>query len=422
MEKFIIKGGRKLKGTITVSGSKNASLPILFSSILSKRAEISNVPNLKDVRTTLNLLSLMGLNVETSNRTVVIEKSKNVKTEAPYELVKTMRASILCLGPLLTRYGKAKVSLPGGCAIGTRPIDLHLKSFSKMGADIKLDHGYVVAEAKNGLKGAEIAFDYPTVGGTENIMMAAVLSKGRTVIRNAAREPEIVDLARALKSGGARIEGEGTGTIVIDGVDEIESIKHTVMPDRIEAETFLAAVASAGGKINIRNFPIKYSRSVIDKLSEAGLNISTIDETTLEAKKNKPLTATNIVTQPYPGFPTDMQAQFMAAMTLAEGTSTITETVFENRFMHVWELQRLGAKIRVEGNTAVVTGSKKLVGAKVTATDLRASASLVIAGLAAENTTEVYRIYHIDRGYESLEEKLLKLGAYIKRVPSELPY
>jgi len=422
LEKFVIKGGNELKGTVLVSGSKNASLPILFATILSNgNSLVENVPNLRDTQTAIKLLQSMGLKVVYEGNTASVTFSNNIKTIAEYELVKTMRASILCLGPLLSKYRKAKVSLPGGCAIGARPIDLHLKAFAKMGADIKIEHGYVVAEAKRGLKGAEINFDFPTVGGTENVMMAAVLARGKTIIRNAAKEPEIVDLAKALRSAGALIEGAGSDTIEIQGIDGIGSINHKVMPDRIEAGTFIAAIATAGGEVEIKDFPSSVMKSVVDKFTEAGLDIS-IDGNSAKVKKKQKLRSVDIVTQVYPGFPTDMQAQFMASMCLAGGTSIIKETVFENRFMHVLELQRLGANIKIEGNSAIVKGVEKLIGAKVMATDLRASASLVIAGLAAENTTEVYRIYHLDRGYENLEKKLKELGANIRREKSELPY
>jgi len=424
LEKFVIKGGKQLKGKVKISGSKNASLPVLFSSILTESLTLENVPVLKDIETTLKLLEDMGFmtHFNTEKHTVKIEKGKKIKTEAPYELVRTMRASILSLGPLLAKYKKARVSMPGGCAIGLRPVNLHLKALSKMGAEISIDHGYINAEAPNGLKGTEIVFDFPTVGGTENVLMAAVLAKGKTVIRNAAKEPEIVDLAKALKSAGAEIEGEGTDIIEVKGTDDLEEIKHTVMPDRIEAGTFLAAVGITGGEITIEDFPWDCLTAVIEKFEEAGLQIERLEEKKVKAKKTEKLKGTNIITQPYPGFPTDMQAQFMAAMCFAEGTSVIKETIFENRFMHVLELQRLGADLVIEGNTVIVKGKEKLIGAKVTATDLRASASLVIAGLGALNTTEVYRIYHLDRGYENLEEKLQSLGAEIKREKSELPY
>jgi UDP-N-acetylglucosamine 1-carboxyvinyltransferase len=422
MEKFVIKGGKELRGKVRVSGSKNASLPILFAAILSGELHLKNVPDLKDVDTTCKLLTQMGFNVEKEESEVFIKAGSSIKTEAPYELVKTMRASILCLGPLLAKYKRAIVSLPGGCAIGVRPVNLHLKALSKMGADIRKEHGYIIAEVKGRLKGAEITFDFPTVGGTENALMAAVLAKGKTVIKNAAKEPEIVDLARALKKAGAEIEGEGTDVIEVNGVEEIGKIEYSVMPDRIEAGTFLAAVALAGGNVEIDDFPYNVLTAVIEKFEEAGLKIEKLSDKKVRVVKEERLKGTDIVTQPYPGFPTDMQAQFMAAMCLAEGVSVIKETIFENRFMHVLELQRLGADLTVDGNTVVVKGVERLVGAKVTATDLRASASLVVAGLAAENTTEVYRIYHLDRGYERLEVKLKNLGAEIRREKSELPY
>jgi len=422
VEKFVIRGGKPLSGKVRISGSKNASLPIIFASILTDSLKLTNVPDLRDVATACRLLEDMGFSVSFKNGVVKIEKGKEVKTEAPYELVRTMRASILCLGPLLARFGRARVSMPGGCAIGVRPVNLHLKALSKMGADIRIEHGYINAEVSGKLKGTEITFDFPTVGGTENVLMAAVLAEGKTVIRNAAKEPEIVDLARALKKAGAKIEGEGTDVIEVEGVEGLDGIDYRVMADRIEAGTFLAAVALAGGRVEVGDFPFEYLGAVVEKFEEAGLNIEKKDENTAIVEKKDRLKATNIVTQPYPGFPTDMQAQFMAAMCLAEGTSVITETIFENRFMHALELQRLGADLVVDGNTVIVKGVEKLIGAKVTATDLRASASLVVAGLGAENTTEVYRIYHLDRGYEKLEKKLQSLGADIKREKSELPY
>ncbi len=422
MEKFVIKGGKELKGRVRISGSKNASLPILFASILTGKLRLSNVPNLRDIATTCQLLKQMGFDVRKSGNTVEVESGENIKTEAPYELVKTMRASILCLGPLLAKYGRARVSMPGGCAIGLRPVNLHLKALSKMGADLKIDHGYITAEVNGRLKGCEITFDFPTVGGTENVLMAATLARGKTIIRNAAKEPEIVDLARALRKAGAEIEGEGTDVIEIRGTSDLQEIDYRVMPDRIEAGTFIAAVGLAGGEVEMEEFPFETLKAVIEKFEEAGLKIEKLDSNRVLVKKVDRLKGTDIITQPYPGFPTDMQAQFMAAMCLADGISVIKETIFENRFMHALELQRLGANISIEGNTVVVKGVEKLIGAKVTATDLRASASLVIAGLAAENTTEVYRIYHLDRGYEKMEKKLQFLGADIRREKSELPY
>ncbi len=422
MDKFVIRGGKELKGKVRVSGSKNASLPIIFASILSGNLELTNVPDLKDVETACRLLTHMGFAVGREGSKVTVTATPSINTQAPYELVRTMRASILCLGPLLSRHRRARVSMPGGCAIGARPINLHLRALSKMGADIRIEHGYIVAEVKGRLRGAEITFDFPTVGGTENALMASVLAKGKTVIKNAAREPEIVDLAVALKKAGAKIEGEGTDVIEVVGVDGIGKITHSVMPDRIEAGTFLAAVAIAGGEVLVEDFPYHTLGAVLEKFEEAGLSVTPVSESSVLVKKTGRLKATNIVTQPYPGFPTDMQAQFTAVMCTAEGVSVVKETIFENRFMHVLELQRLGASLSVEGNTVVINGVERLTGAKVTATDLRASASLVLAGLAAENTTEVYRIYHLDRGYERLEVKLASLGADIKRLKSELPY
>jgi UDP-N-acetylglucosamine 1-carboxyvinyltransferase len=363
----------------------------------------------------------MGLEVKREGKKVRVS-GKVKKAEAPYELVKMMRASILALGPLVARYREGVVSLPGGCAIGLRPVDLHLKGLSKLGAEVEVKHGYVVARAPKGLKGADITLDFPTVGGTENLMMAATLAKGKTVIRNAAKEPEIVDLARALKAMGAEIEGEGTDTIEVVGKEELHGAEYSVMADRIEAGTFLAAVGATGGEVEIEDFPYEALTAVIEKFTEAGLEIEKLDEKRVLVRKKERLKGTDITTAPYPGFPTDMQAQFMAAMCLAEGTSVIKETIFENRFMHALELQRLGADLKIEGNTVVVRGIEELYGAPVMATDLRASASLVIAGLAAKNTTEVLRIYHLDRGYEKLEEKLRALGAEIERVRSELSY
>ncbi|WP_457569386.1 UDP-N-acetylglucosamine 1-carboxyvinyltransferase [Desulfurobacterium sp.] len=422
MYKFVIKGGKPLKGKVKVSGSKNASLPIIFAAILTEDAVISNVPDLRDTRTAISLLKDMGFETEFNDNKLRVVKGEKIKTEADYELVRTMRASVLTLGPLLAKFGKARVSLPGGCAIGARPVDLHLKALSKLGADIKIEHGYINAVASEGLKGAEIVFDFPTVGGTENLLMAAVLAKGKTIIRNAAKEPEIVDLARALKRAGAIIEGEGTDTIEIEGVDSIGTIDYTVMPDRIEAGTFVACVAAAGGEVIIEDFPHDVLGAVVDKFKDSGVVIERVDDTTAFVKSEGRLRGTDITTEVYPGFPTDMQAQFMAVMCLADGVSVIKETIFENRFQHVLELQRLGADIKIDGNTAIVRGVDKLIGAKVMATDLRASASLVVAGLAAENTTEIYRIYHLERGYENLEMKLSSLGADIEKVKSDRPY
>jgi len=414
-EAFRIKGGKPLKGRVRVSGSKNASLPILFASILTGELRLRNVPDLKDISITGQLLEAMGFTVKFSSGEVSVKEGFSVDPTAPYELVSKMRASILSLGPLLARYGRATVSFPGGCAIGERPVNLHLKGLEKMGAEFELKRGYILGSVKGRLKGAEVYLDFPTVGGTENLLMAATLAEGKTVIRNAAKEPEIVDLAKALKGAGAKIEGEGTDVIEVEGVEELSPIDYTVMPDRIEAGTFLAAVAAAGGEVIIEDFPFDSLVAVVDKFLESGLTVEKVGVRVALVRKERPLKGTEVITQPYPGFPTDMQAQFMAAMCLAEGTSVITETIFENRFMHVPELQRLGANLEKKGNTVIVNGVKKLIGAEVEATDLRASASLVVAGLAAENTTVVHNIYHLDRGYERLELKLKALGADIER-------
>jgi UDP-N-acetylglucosamine 1-carboxyvinyltransferase len=415
LDKLIIKGGKRLAGEVTVSGSKNAALPIFISTILAPGLnEIGNVPFLRDINTTIKLLETLGARVEGNGNVVRIDTAGVNSHEATYELVKTMRASVLVLGPLLARFGRARVSLPGGCAIGARPINLHLKGLAAMGADINLTHGYVEAEARR-LKGARIYFDISTVGGTEHLMMAAATARGETVLENAAREPEIVDLADILTRMGARIEGAGTDTIRIQGVKELSPVAHSVMPDRIEAGTFMIAAAITGGNVKIRNMRPDHLDALFFKLQDAGVEISNKNNV-LQVKGPKRLRGVNIKTRPYPGFPTDMQAQFMTLMCLAEGASVISENIFENRFMHVSELLRFGADITVEGNTATVKGVKKLSGAPVMATDLRASASLILAGLAADNTTEVSRIYHLDRGYEAIEKKLAGLGADIKRV------
>ena len=415
MDKLIIKGGKKLSGDVTVSGSKNASLPIFVSTILAPGLnEIHNVPFLRDINTTIKVLEQLGAVVDGNGNIVRIDTAGINKYEATYELVKTMRASVLVLGPLLSRFGKARVSLPGGCAIGARPINLHLKGLAAMGADINLTHGYVEAKARR-LKGARINFDIATVGGTEHLMMAAATAKGETVLENAAREPEISDLADMLKKMGARIEGAGTDTIRIQGVDELKPATHRVIPDRIEAGTFMIAAAITGGDIKIHGMQLEHLDALVFKLQDVGVEIINKDNV-VRVKGPRRVGSVNIKTRPYPGFPTDMQAQFMALMTVAEGASVISENIFENRFMHVSELLRFGADITVEGNTATVKGIKKLSGAPVMATDLRASASLILAGLASDNTTEVSRIYHLDRGYESIEKKLAALGADIQRV------
>ena len=415
MDKLIIHGGRRLEGEVDVSGAKNAALPLLFATLLAPGPhKVGNLPRLRDITTAERLLAELGAEVDSSNGTLVVSTAQINSTEAPYDLVKTMRASVLVLGPLLARYGKARVSLPGGCAIGARPINLHLKGLEAMGAEITLEHGYVEASAKQ-LHGARIHFDVPTVGGTENLMMAASLAKGTTVLENAAREPEIIDLANALRGMGAYIEGAGSDTITIEGVDDLTPMDYRVMPDRIEAGTFLVAAAMTGGKIGVKGACPEHVEALLSKLEEAGATVAATPET-LWVEGPQEIRSVDIKTQPHPGFPTDMQAQFMAMMTLGSGTSMITEAVFENRFMHVCELQRMGADISIEGNTAKVRGVPELLGAPVMATDLRASASLVLAGLAASNTTEISRIYHLDRGYEKLEEKFRGLGADIERV------
>jgi UDP-N-acetylglucosamine 1-carboxyvinyltransferase len=415
LDKLIIKGGKKLFGDVTVSGSKNASLPIFCSTILAPGLhEISNVPFLRDINTTIKVLDSLGARVEGNGNVVRIDTTDLNNVEATYDLVKTMRASVLVLGPLLARHGRARVSLPGGCAIGARPIDQHLKGLKALGADIKLEHGYVEATAKR-LKGARINFDISTVGGTEHLMMAAATARGETVLENAAREPEIVDLANVLIKMGARIDGAGTDTIRITGVDGLNPMSHRVMPDRIEAGTFMIAAAMTGGDIRISGMQLEHLDALVFKLQDAGVEIINKNNV-VRVKGPKKIRSVNIKTRPYPGFPTDMQAQFMALMCIADSASVISENIFENRFMHVSELLRFGADIVVEGNSATVKGVKKLSGAPVMATDLRASASLILAGLAADNTTEVSRIYHLDRGYESIEKKLAGLGADIQRV------
>lgn len=420
MEKLIIKGNTPLNGEIKISGAKNAALPILAATLLSSEPiQISNIPHLQDVTTIVSLLGQMGVRITLDERSnIETDAGQLASFHAPYELVRTMRASVLVLGPLLSRFGEAEVSLPGGCAIGTRPVDQHLKGMQAMGAEMSIENGYIKAKAKK-LTGATIVMDIVTVTGTENIMMAAVLAKGRTIIHNAAREPEVEDLANFLNTLGAQVNGAGTSTIVIDGVDKLGGGRYHVLPDRIEAGTYLAAAAITQGKIKLKNTRPDLLESILLKLEEVGAYIDTgVDWISLDMKGNRPHAA-NISTAPYPAFPTDMQAQMMAVNAVAQGTGVITETVFENRFMHVQELQRMGANIALKGNTAICTGVEKLHGAPVMATDLRASASLVLAGLAAQGETTIDRIYHIDRGYERIEEKLMQLGAQIHRVPSE---
>ena len=418
MDKLIVTGGVPLRGEIWVSGAKNAALPVLVASILEDSPmTIGNVPHLQDITTTMELLGRMGVNLVVGDKmTIEADTSTITDLRAPYELVKTMRASILVLGPLLARFGEAEVSMPGGCAIGSRPVNLHIKGLQAMGAEIKIEQGYIKARAKR-LKGARIFMDMISVTGTENLMMAATLADGITVIENAAREPEVADLARCLNSMGARVKGAGTDVITIEGVDRLGGGYRNVIPDRIETGTYLVAAAMTRGSIRMRNAQPNLLEAVLDKLREAGAHIETgPDWVTLDMKGKRPK-AVNVRTAPYPAFPTDMQAQFVAMNAIATGTGVVTETVFENRFMHVQELQRMGADIEMEGNTAVVRGAEKLYGAPVMATDLRASASLALAALVAEGETVIDRIYHIDRGYECIEEKLATLGARIRRIP-----
>ncbi|MBE7522386.1 MAG: UDP-N-acetylglucosamine 1-carboxyvinyltransferase [Burkholderiales bacterium] len=416
VDKLVIEGGRPLEGTVAVSGAKNAALPILCAALLADEPlELSQVPKLNDVRTMRTLLSQMGVRIdETAGGALALDASRIEWPLAPYELVKTMRASILVLGPLLARCREARVSLPGGCAIGLRPVDQHVKGLQAMGAEIDLDHGYIGARTTR-LRGARFVFDVVTVTGTENLLMAATLAEGTTVLENAAREPEVVDLAQCLVSMGARISGAGSDRIVVEGVERLGGARHRIMPDRIETGTFLAAVAAAGGDATLTGARADTLEAVIDKLVEAGARID-VAPGALRIVRDGPLVAANVRTAPYPAFPTDMQAQFMALATRASGTSVVTETIFENRMMHVQELVRLGADIEVEGSTAIVRGVGRLTGANVMATDLRASACLVIAGLVADGATTIDRIYHLDRGYERLEEKLAALGASIHRV------
>lgn len=419
MDKLIIQGGIQLNGEIRISGAKNAALPILAATLLAEGPMvIGNVPHLHDITTTMELLGRMGLELMVDEKMKIEVDSSTIKEFfAPYELVRTMRASILVLGPLLTRFGRADVSLPGGCAIGSRPVNLHLQGLTAMGAELTVEGGYIRASAKR-LKGVDLMMDLVTVTGTENLMMAATMAKGVTVIRNAAREPEVVDLANCLISMGAKIEGAGTDTIRIEGVDSLGGTHYEILPDRIETGTYLVAAAMTGGNVKVKNTRPELLEAVLAKLNEAGAHVTTGDSWIELNMNGAPLKAVTIHTSPYPGFPTDMQAQFTALNCIAGGTGVITESVFENRFMHVLELQRMGAQVRIEGNTAITTGVPYLKSAPLMATDLRASASLVLAGLVARGATEVDRIYHIDRGYETIEEKLSNLGAQIKRVPS----
>ncbi len=418
MDKLRITGGTPLEGDVRISGAKNAALPILAGTLLAtKPTTIRNVPHLKDVTTSLALLQTMGVEVTVDqDLNVEVDASSVSHREAPYELVKTMRASILVLGPLVARFGEADVSLPGGCAIGARPVNLHVAGLQAMGADVVVENGFIKARADR-LRGAHIVFDTVTVTGTENLLMAAVLAEGETVLENAAREPEVIDLADFLTSMGARIEGAGTGTITVEGVSELGGTEHTVLPDRIETGTYLVGAAMTGGRVRALDTSPEALEAVLIKLAEAGADITTTDTTIeLDMGGRRPRSI-DVRTAPHPAFPTDMQAQFCALNAIAEGTGTIAETIFENRFQHVLELQRMGADIRLEGHTAIISGIERLSAAPVMATDLRASASLVLAGLAAEGETLVDRIYHVDRGYERIEEKLRQLGATIRRVP-----
>jgi UDP-N-acetylglucosamine 1-carboxyvinyltransferase len=423
MDKFLIRGGKPLNGTVKISGAKNSALPCLAAALLTgETVTLHNVPYVKDLITQRRLLEDLGATVLTPELHTQKIRAANIEIyEAPYELVKTMRASVLALGPLLARFGQAKVSLPGGCAIGTRPIDLHLKAFEQLGATVSLESGDVVARAPKGrLVGADTFFEKVSVTGTENVMMAASLAKGKTTIHNAAREPEIEDLAELLNKMGARITGAGTETISIEGVEDLGEAEHIIIPDRIETGTFIVAAAITGGELNILNCQPKHLETVIEKLREVGVEIEQNNSALSVKCGEKGLRSKNVTTEPHPRFPTDMQAQYMALMTQAEGASTIVETIFENRFMHASELTRMGANIQISGNTAIVRGKTKLMGAPVQASDLRASASLVLAGLAAEGETLIDRVYHIDRGYEAIVKKLLDIGANIERITENL--
>ncbi len=421
MDKLIVSGGRRLQGEVRISGAKNAALPVLIASLLTdKPLQIGNIPHLNDITTTMELLGRLGVHLQVDEKMSIEADARDVQQyRAPYELVKTMRASILVLGPLLARFGRAEVSMPGGCAIGSRPVNLHIKGFEAMGAEVTIEGGYIKAKVDR-LRGAHIVMEMISVTGTENLMMAATLARGTTVIENAAREPEVVDLARCLVRMGAQIDGAGTGTITIDGVDSLGGATHEVIADRIEAGTYLVAGAVTGGNVKVRNVDSHLLDAVLVKLEEAGADL-TVSENSIHLRMDdRRPAAVNVRTAPFPAFPTDMQAQFVMLNSIAEGTGTVTETVFENRFMHVHELQRMGADVEMRGNTAIVTGVAKLRGAPVMATDLRASACLALAGLVADADTVIDRIYHIDRGYDCIEEKLGQLGARIRRVPGHM--
>jgi UDP-N-acetylglucosamine 1-carboxyvinyltransferase len=420
VDKIVVQGGRRLQGEVSVSGSKNAALPLLISSLLTAEACVyRNIPHLADIRTTLRLLNGLGVTVDreawdAGSAELTLRGDRVNRFEAPYDLVKTMRASFLVLGPLVARFGQARVSAPGGCAIGMRPINLHLKGLAEMGAAIEQVHGYVEAKAKK-LKGAKILLDVPSVGATENLIMAATLAEGTTVIENAAREPEIEDLATALNNMGAKVDGAGRDVVHIEGVDALHGLTHRVIPDRIEAGSFVIAGALIGGDVRVTGARPEHLEAFLIKLKEAGVMLET-DANSVRVRGNGKIKSVDVTTLPYPGFPTDLQAQMMVLMSVADGVSVITETIFENRFMHALELDRMGTDIRLEGNRAVVRGVRELSGAPVMATDLRASVSLILAGLVANGTTEVARVYHLDRGYEQIERKLSKLGAGIQRV------
>ncbi|MBQ9441997.1 MAG: UDP-N-acetylglucosamine 1-carboxyvinyltransferase [Selenomonadaceae bacterium] len=419
MERLVINGGKRLSGTVKISGAKNAVLPIIAATLLGQDREtcLDEVPNLDDVKTISEVLKTLGLKVhhDKEKGQLYVDATKIENVTAPYDLVRKMRASFLIMGPLLARLGKAKISLPGGCAIGTRPIDLHLKGFEALGAQISIGHGDISAVAPNGLKGARIYLDFPSVGATENILMAASMAEGQTIIENPAQEPEIVDLANYLNIMGANIRGAGTNVIKVEGAKKLVARDYTIIPDRIEAGTYMIAAAMTRGDVYIANAISEHLKPVIAKLKEAGVTVIEDVEGIRVVCNSRPR-AVDIKTLPYPGFPTDMQAQFMALLTIAEGTSMVTETVFENRFMHVDELRRMGAKIKIEGRTSVVEGQEKLMGCQVKATDLRAGAAVVLAGLVAEGETQIGYIHHIDRGYDNLVQKLVSLGADIKRV------
>jgi UDP-N-acetylglucosamine 1-carboxyvinyltransferase len=414
MDKLVITGGKPLVGRVKVSGAKNATLPLMCATLLTPgRNRLLNVPDLRDVRTMGMLLATLGAKVNQKGDALTIDSSAAQGKEAPYALVKTMRASVLCLGPLVARHGRARVSLPGGCAIGARPIDQHLKGLEAMGCKLDISGGYVEATAKR-LKGADVSLDLVTVTGTENLMMAACLAKGTTVLRNAAREPEVVDLANALNAAGAHIEGAGTATVTIHGKENLSPLDHRVMPDRIEAGTYMVAAAITRGELTIADAPLEHLTAVVGKLKEAGVRFQPTPKGVIVSSRRAPKPVT-VITGPYPGFPTDMQAQLMALMCLSTGSSVMQETIFENRFMHVAELRRLGGDVEITGSTAVVKGKRKLSGAQVMATDLRASACLVLAALAAEGETHISRVYHLDRGYERIDQKLTAAGAKVRR-------